>query len=152
MRKLILSLVTLGMLGGVANAQRFNDRDHRRPVPQQRSFAPQRSFNHGAFNRRFDNRTINRFNNRTVNRYNYGYRYNDRYRFARRPIYVQRPIIRHRYFNYYQRPSLLIENYAPMYGYYWVAGTWYWDGVEWIWQPGHYQPDPSYNTYYYEGY
>lgn len=62
----------------------------------------------------------------------------------RRPIYVSRPIIRERYFNYYRRPALIVENYNAMPGYYWVAGGWVWNGYEWIWQPGHYQPDPNY--------
>jgi hypothetical protein len=66
----------------------------------------------------------------------------------RRPIYVSRPVIRHRYYNYYRRPALLVENYNPIAGYYWVAGAWSWSGFEWIWTPGHYEPDPSYYGYY----
>jgi hypothetical protein len=31
-------------------------------------------------------------------------------------------------------------------GYYWVPGQWSWNGYEWIWQAGHYQPDPNYVT------
>jgi hypothetical protein len=64
--------------------------------------------------------------------------------YARRPIYVSRPIIRERYFNYYRRPAIVVENYNSMPGYYWVAGSWAWNGAEWIWQPGHYEPDPNY--------
>src|SRR6185436_4142684 len=63
---------------------------------------------------------------------------------VRRPIYVSRPIIRERYFNYYHRPALIIENYNSMDGYYWVPGHWSWSGYEWIWQPGHYEPDANY--------
>ena len=63
---------------------------------------------------------------------------------VRRPIFVSRPIIREHFYNYYRRPALIVENYAPMPGYYWVAGHWYWDGYEWLWEPGHFQPDPSY--------
>jgi hypothetical protein len=66
------------------------------------------------------------------------------YPVVRRPIYVARPIIRERYFNYYRRPALIVENYNAMPGYYWVAGSWSWNGYEWIWQPGHYEPDPNY--------
>ncbi len=58
----------------------------------------------------------------------------------RRPIYGERPFIRERYFDYYHRPSLIVENYAPMDGYTWVPGSWQWDGQEWIWQQGHYEP------------
>ena len=39
---------------------------------------------------------------------------------------------------------VLAENYAPMNGYYWVSGQWSWNGYEWMWTAGHYQPDPNY--------
>jgi hypothetical protein len=81
-------------------------------------------------------------------RYNRNYYHN----VVRRPIFVSRPIIRHRYFNYYQRPALIVENYNTMAGYYWVPGHWEWAGAEWIWQPGHYQPDPNYVDPYYDNY
>lgn len=71
--------------------------------------------------------------------YGYGYGYG-----VRRPIFVSRPIIRDHYYNYYRRPALIVESYGAMPGYYWVAGQWSWNGYEWIWQPGHYEPDPSY--------
>ena len=71
--------------------------------------------------------------------------------YARRPIYVHRPIIREHYYNYYRRPALIIENYNAMDGYYWVSGSWQWNGYEWIWQPGHYEPDPNYVGPGYEG-
>jgi hypothetical protein len=70
---------------------------------------------------------------------------------SRRPIYVGRPIIRERYYDYYRRPAVIVENYNPMAGYYWVPGAWQWNGNEWMWQPGHYEPDPNY-TGYYDGY
>ena len=78
------------------------------------------------------------YNRGYVNR-GYGYHH-----VVRRPIFVSRPIIRARYYDYYRRPALVVENYAPMTGYYWVAGQWSWNGYEWQWQPGHYQPDPNY--------
>lgn len=79
------------------------------------------------------------------------------YRGVRRPIYVSAPIIRTHYYNYYRRPAIIVESYGPRPGYYWVAGSWSWTGYEWIWQPGHYEPDPSYvdSAYdggYYDGY
>ena len=92
-----------------------------------------RSYNHGYYNRGY---------------YNRGY-YNHS---IRRPIFVSRPFIGHRYFNYYQRPALIVENYDAMAGYYWVPGHWEWSGYEWIWQPGHYQPDPNYVESYYDNY
>jgi hypothetical protein len=97
-----------------------------------------------------DFRGSNRVIVRGEPRYNHGY-YNHGYynHSIRRPIFVSRPIIRHRYFNYYQRPALIVENYNSMAGYYWVPGHWEWSGYEWIWQPGHYQPDPNYVESYY---
>jgi hypothetical protein len=71
-------------------------------------------------------------------------------RVVRQPIYVQRPAIRYRYYNYYQRPTVIAENYPPRAGYYWVSGQWYWSGGEWTWQPGYYQPDPSYQEVNYD--
>jgi hypothetical protein len=64
--------------------------------------------------------------------------------YERRPIFVSRPVIREHYYNYYRRPTLIVESYGPRAGYYWAHGQWTWDGYEWIWQPGHYQPDPGY--------
>lgn len=71
--------------------------------------------------------------------------------YARRPIYVHRPVIRERYYDHYRRPSVIVENYGPVAGYYWVAGSWQWNGYEWLWQPGHYEPDPSYVGAAYDG-
>jgi hypothetical protein len=81
-----------------------------------------------------------------------GYHYNTGYRGGyygggwgvRRPVYVNRPYIRERYFDYRIRPRIIVENYAPMAGYYWVPGEWQWNGYEWLWQPGHYEPDAAY--------
>lgn len=76
--------------------------------------------------------------------YNHGGYYRGGYSVVRRPIYVRRPYIRERYFDYRIRPRIIVENYAPMTGYYWVNGQWSWDGYEWTWQAGHYEPDPNY--------
>lgn len=67
---------------------------------------------------------------------------------VRRPIYVSRPVIHQRYYNYYRRPAFIVENYNAMPGYYWVSGQWSWNGYEWIWQPGHYEPDANYYDAY----
>ena len=56
---------------------------------------------------------------------------------------MNRPIIREHYYNYYRRPAIFVENYSAMDGYFWVAGQWAWDGYEWQWTPGHYEPDPN---------
>jgi hypothetical protein len=45
-----------------------------------------------------------------------------------------------RYYDYRYRPELIVENYGYRDGYIWVRGSWQWNGVEWIWYPGHYQP------------
>ena len=58
----------------------------------------------------------------------------------RRPIYMPRPYIRERYYNYYRPPALIVESFGPRPGYVWVRGGWQWNGYEWIWYPGHYQP------------
>ena len=73
--------------------------------------------------------------------YNGGYR---NYGYVRRPIYMERPIIRQRYYDYRYRPEVIVENYGVRPGYYWVNGAWQWNGYEWIWYPGHYEPDPNY--------
>lgn len=87
--------------------------------------------------------------------------YVERTRVVRRPVYVQRPRIQFRYYNYYQRPTVIAENYDAMPGYYWVAGQWSWSGAEWVWYPGHYEPDQNYvdpgysqpyDGAYYDGY
>lgn len=43
-----------------------------------------------------------------------------------------------------RRPAVIVESYPAMAGYVWVAGQWTWSGYEWIWMPGHYEPDPRY--------
>lgn len=41
------------------------------------------------------------------------------------------------YYNHYRRPAVIVENWSPVAGYYWVGGNWQWDGAEWMWYPGH---------------
>jgi hypothetical protein len=64
--------------------------------------------------------------------------------YMRRPIYVRGPVIREHYYNYYRRPVIIAESYGPRVGYIWISGQWQWNGYEWMWQPGHYEPDPQY--------
>jgi hypothetical protein len=174
MRKLIpLTALVLGLSGGVALA----DRDHGRGGDHNRGNTSRvvvRSDNH-----RGNTVVVRDHRGDNHNRGNDGYRGNNNYRgngnyrgnyggrvvvntgpryhgggYVRRPIYVSRPVIRHRYYNYYQRPSLIVESYNPMAGYDWVPGSWSWSGYEWVWQPGHYEPDASYidSAYGYDGY
>lgn len=153
MKRIILSsLVVLTALGGVAFADRRPDvRDHRGGVVVQ----PTRPRYERPRNDRprYDSRQ--RYESRPRNRYSYNrpvYTHRPAYRYVRRPIYVRRPTIAVRYYNYYQRPALVAESYAAMPGYYWVAGQWNWSGYEWIWTPGHYEPDPNYSGYYSNSY
>ena len=127
MKRILLTFLALGLLGGVASA------DHRR----------------GGWGRHHDGRSTARggvvVRTTPARVYTQPRRvYVDRTRYVRRPIYVQRPVIRYRYYNYYQRPAIIVENYPAQPGYYWVAGQWSWSGYEWVWQPGHYEPDPNY--------
>ena len=154
LKLLPLTALALGLSGGVALADHGRGGDHRGTVVEHRS-APQGRIevSHGGGNGVVrDHRDWSgggRAWNGGGRAWNGGgrmiVRNEPRYhRYERRPVYVSRPVIRERYYNYYRRPALIVENYNPMAGYYWVAGGWTWDGYEWLWQEGHYQPDPSY--------
>ncbi len=131
-RTLVLSVLTLAILGGVASADRHHrDRWQRGSnwsggvavtASRPRVVVQPRVVVHQAPRRVYVQHT----------------------RVVRRPIFVAAPRVRVRYYNYYQRPTVLAENYAPMNGYYWVAGQWSWTGYEWTWTAGHYEPDPNY--------
>ena len=163
MKRIILAIACLGLAGGVASADRFHGsrggshgggsvtvRDHRGGCEWRgareggvRGNVGVRggyhgTYNHGSYNYGHYNRPV----------YTSGYRHT----YVRRPIYVSRPIIRQRYYDYRYRPQLIVENYPARDGYFWVAGQWTWNGYEWLWQPGHYEPDPNYTGYYYDGY
>ena len=162
MKRIILAIAAVALAGGVASADRFHGgrgggrgggewhggngggrsvvvRDHReggvRVTPSYRGNGGYR----GNWNRGY------RYE-RPVYNSGYGYGY------ARQPIYVDRPIIRQHYYDYRYRPGVIVENYPARDGYYWVAGQWSWDGYEWQWTPGHYEPDPAYNDSYGYGY
>ena len=49
-----------------------------------------------------------------------------------------------RYYDRGMRPALINEYWAPRPGFYWLPGRWDWGGAEWVWYPGHYEPDPNY--------
>jgi hypothetical protein len=142
MRRIItIAFLCLASLGGVASADRGHH--HRTPTVREHrgggvSVHPTRR--HVQPNRRYV---------QPRNRYTRPH-YRSNVRVVHRPIYVRhRPVIRYRYYNYYQRPALVVENPAPLAGYYWVRGSWQWNGAEWIWQPGHYEPDPNWTGEYY---
>lgn len=140
-RIVILSALTLSLLGGVASADRHRG---------------------GHWNNRGDRGSV-RWNGNVG--WSGGVRVTAPVRFVeprrmivhrqhvvRRPIFVQRPVVNVRYYNYQRRPALLVENYAAMDGYLWMAGSWSWNGYEWYWTAGHYEPDPNYDAQYDDGY
>lgn len=110
-----------------------------------------------------------RVDRRDYRDYRRGDRHNYR-RYDRRPVYVNngrfvfhggvsrhytRPVIRQRYYDYRYRPQVIIQNYDPVPGYIWIQGNWNWNGYEWIWVPGRYEIDQTYNynnDYYNDGY
>ena len=55
-------------------------------------------------------------------------------------IYMGRPWIGAHYYDYRFRPELIVEDYPVRDGYVWVRGSWSWNGAEWIWAPGYYEP------------
>ena len=158
MLKLIpLTALALGLSSGVALADRdhrggdHRGGDHRAVIVEHR--APQqvvRDHREGHYNNTVVVRDRGNWNggNRVIVRNQPYYRHD--YRVVRRPIYVSRPVIRDHYYSYYHRPTVIFENYGPRPGYFWVSGHWYWSGYEWLWQPGHYQPDPNYVDSYYD--
>jgi hypothetical protein len=140
MKRIILSsLVVLTALGGVASADRWQGRSTRHA---QGGVVVSPSHGHYQQSR-------GHYQQRPRYTSNRGY-YVSRpaYRYVRRPIFVQRPVVQYRYYNYAQRPALIAETYRSMPGYYWVAGHWDWNGYEWIWNAGHYEPDPNASGYY----
>jgi hypothetical protein len=160
MRRIIITaLFALTALGGVASADRGHHNNNRNNWSHNNN--TWRNANGGVRVERRQQRPVVRYQSR---RYDSGRRWDNsrRYvrpsvRFVRRPIFVQRPVIRYHYYNYYQRPAVIVENYPTRAGYYWVAGQWTWNGYEWMWQPGHYEPDPnyidpSYSNGYYDQY
>ena len=148
-RIIIFTLLALTAFGGVASADRSRNRDHRSGgihVQDSRYRHDRSRYERPRHDRpRYDNRQRYQQRPRVVVRPNYRQNYRH---VVRKPIYVQRPVIKYRYYNYYQRPAIIVENHPPMDGYYWVPGQWSWNGYEWIWMPGHYEPDPSYQYPY----
>ena len=70
------------------------------------------------------------------------------YGHARTNIYMPRPVFHERYYDYRVRPRVVYESYGPRYGYAWISGQWTWDGYEWVWNAGYYQPDSAYVEVY----
>jgi len=146
----IITLAALAMglsTGGVAMADRFHGGGHQGGTTVVRDHRGGGDY-HPNWNGGGNRVVVREHNNYRGGNY---YRGGDNYYrggwrngyVSRRPIYVNRPIIREHYYNYYRRPAIVVENYSAMDGYFWVAGQWTWDGYEWQWYPGHYEPDPN---------
>lgn len=145
-RIITLALAALTLSGGVALADRHrggHDND-RRDRWERRD------------DRRDDRRSDRRWERNDRSRWSGGVRVtrsrptfrNNTFYFAGGHSRVyNRPVIRYRYRNYYQRPAIIVENYDPVPGYVWVAGTWNWNGYEWMWVNGHYEVDVNYDGY-----
>jgi hypothetical protein len=86
--------------------------------------------------------------NTVVHNRGYEPRYYHTHGVARGNIWFNRPVIREHYYHYGYRPSLVVENYGPREGYIFVRGDWQWNGAEWLWMPGHYEPDQAYVEVY----
>ncbi len=146
MIRLLVTGLTVALLGGVAVADRQHDRrdKHR----EKRTVVGDRD--RGQQPRRV-NRPAQRSNRRAI---------------SRRPIHANngafvfhngirrtytRPVIQARYYNVRVRPQLVVENYEGVEGYVWVRGSWSWTGREWRWNSGHFAPDMQYSTYYDDG-
>lgn len=143
-RILTLTALALGLSGGVALADRHNGwggrsevRDHRgdRVIVRDRDRGDRWRGNDRRWERRDRVRVVRQ---RPTFRDNRFYFSGGVYRT------YQRPVINVRYRDYYRRPALVVENYAPVPGYIWMQGNWSWNGYEWIWMPGHYEVDQNY--------
>jgi len=152
LKLLPVTALALGLSGGVALADHGRGGDHRGASGEHRS-APDHGGGRGGevvrdhreFRGGYDHGYRGGYGGRVVVANSYPRYYGG---YARQPIYVGRPVIRERYYNYYQRPTLVVENYGPRAGYFWIGGAWGWNGAEWIWSPGHYEPDAAYDETY----
>lgn len=151
MKKVILAALFLALTAGAASADRHGGRgghaqggvvvhNNNRVVVHE---------NHGGWGRNGGGRVVVHGNGGWHG--NGGYRepryYHNR-GVVRANIWMPRPVIRTHYYHYGYRPSLLVENYGYRDGYVFVRGDWAWNGYEWVWQPGHYEPDPAYVEVY----
>lgn len=157
MRRILpITLLALTLLGGVATADRYRERDRREDRRDRR------------YERRDDRRGPVVRDHRTYRPVQRDYRpvRHQRRAVARDRVYVNngryvfnggytrtyvRPVIRHRYYNYRVRPQIIVENYDPVPGYVWMAGQWQWNGYEWTWTSGYYAPDTRYRVWYDDG-
>jgi hypothetical protein len=161
MKKLILSVLVLALTGGAASADRHGGRGGHAQggvvVHDNNRGGHGNSGWHGNGGGRVvvhENRNTWGRNGggRVVVHGNGGWRGEPRYYHnrgtVRANIWMPRPVIRTHYRHYGYRPSMLVENYGYRDGYIFVRGDWAWNGYEWVWQPGHYEPDPAFVEVY----
>jgi hypothetical protein len=150
MKKIILSALVLALTSGAAMADRSHGSGHASGGARQGGVVVHSNGGHsnGGFRGNsgwHGNETV-----REHGGYNRGYepRYYHNHGVARGNIWFNRPEIREHYYHYGYRPSLIVENYGARDGYVFVRGDWQWNGAEWMWQPGHYEPDQAYVEVY----
>lgn len=158
MKKIILSALVLALTGGAAMADRGHGGGRGGHASGGVTVHRNGGFHGSHENRGGWNRGTVVHENRGWNRggvvvhQNRGWRGEPRYYHnhghVRANIWMPRPVIRSHYYNYGYRPSLIVEDYGPRDGYIFVRGSWQWNGYEWIWQPGHYEPDPAFVEVY----
>ncbi len=139
-RILTLTAIALGLSSGVALADRHYGggraeiRDHRGDNVRYRQ--DNRRWNRGYRN---NARVVQANRVRPTFRNNRFYFGDNTYRA------YHRPVINVRYRDYSRRPTMIIENYDPVPGYFWSQGNWEWNGYEWTWIPGHYEVDTNHD-------
>jgi len=62
-------------------------------------------------------------------------------------IAAPRTVTTQRYHDHSIRPQAFVEPYQQVPGYTWVPGQWQWNGYEWTWIAGYYQPTAAYDGY-----
>lgn len=67
--------------------------------------------------------------------------YNGRFQFSTGVSYAA-PQPPSGYYNsdYYSPPAPYVEDHHDVAGYTWIPGSWQWDGYQWAWAGGYYQP------------
>ena len=157
MKKIILSAIVLALTSGAAMADRFHGGGHASGGGRQGGVVVHSNGGGGYHNGGYNNGGYRGNSGWHGNAgwherggYNRGYepRYYHNHGVARGNIWFNRPVIREHYYHYGYRPQLVVENYGAREGYIFVRGDWAWNGYEWMWQPGHYEPDQAYVEVY----
>ncbi len=149
MKKLILAAVVLALSSGAAMADHFHGGGGRGHYSQ--GGVVVRGNGQGRATVVVNNGYRGGYNGGYNGGYRGGYsepRYYHTRGVARSNIWLERPVISTHYYRYGYRPNYVVEDYGARDGYLFVRGAWQWSGYEWIWQPGHYEPDAAYVEVY----